>query len=134
MFVRFAVADVAESSQQQLGVFTALYRLEREGRLGADEEVWFAEAETWFNEHLRAPDRLTLSKRPGAPRVAITWLKASAVEHVRRMRELVALLRHKDIHVDEFTSDRPGYVVYEDDHQVAAVPFAKETFRRSPAV
>src|SRR4051794_24019542 len=126
MFVRFAVTDLAESSQQQRGVFTALYRLEREGQLAVDEKVWFGEVEAWFNQHLKPPDRFQLSSRPGAPRTAITWLKASAVEHVSRMRELVALLRHKDVQVDEFMTDRPGYVVYEDDHQVAAVPFSRD--------
>lgn len=128
MFIRFAVKDVDDSSLQQSGIFTAIYGLEREGQLSVEEAAWFSEAETWFNTNLKAPDRLQLSNRPGAPRTAITWLKASAVKHVSRMRELVALLRHKDIHVDEFTTERPGYVVYEDDHQVAAVPFPRETF------
>lgn len=44
------------------------------------------------------------------------------------MRELVALLEHKAIVVEELRTDRPGYVVYEDEHRVAAVPFGAETF------
>ena len=39
------------------------------------EEVWFSETETWFNEHLKAPNRFQLSERPGAPHSAITWLR-----------------------------------------------------------
>jgi hypothetical protein len=46
---------------------------------------------------------------------SITWLKASATEHVTRMRELVALLEHKAIAVEELRTERPGYVVYESD-------------------
>ena len=128
MFVRFVVTERHATSLQQRGVFSALYQLQRDDQLAGHEKAWFAEAETWFNDHLEPPDRFQLSKRPGAPHAAITWLKASAVEHVRRMRDLVALLQHKDTQVEELTTDRPGYIVYEDEHQVAAVPFAKDTF------
>ena len=128
MFIRFVVPDIDEQSGEQRGVFTALYRLKREGRLSADEAEWFAIAEEWFNAHLAAPDRFRLSRRPDAPKKAITWLKASSLEHVSRMRELVALLQHKDILVAELTTERPGYILYEDSHQVAAVPFRKDTF------
>lgn len=62
------------------------------------------------------------------PGRAISWLKLSATEHVAHMRQLVALLEHKDIAVEEFLTDKPGYIVYEDDHQVAAIPFTNETF------
>ncbi|HZS57690.1 MAG TPA: hypothetical protein VFA43_00370 [Gemmatimonadaceae bacterium] len=43
------------------------------------------------------------------------------------MRQLVTLLEHKDVAVEELRTDKPGYIVYEDEHQVAAVPFS-ETF------
>jgi hypothetical protein len=111
-----------------MGVFSALYALERRGELLPHERSWFQNAEAWFNEHLRRPDRLAWSSRPNAPERAITWLRASATEHISRMRDLVALLEHKDVQVEELRTDRPGYVVYEDEYQVAAMPFGKETF------
>lgn len=43
------------------------------------------------------------------------------------MTELVALLELKDLAVEELRTDRPGYVVYEDAHQVAAIAFESET-------
>jgi len=49
-------------------------------------------------------------------------------EHITRMRALAALLDHKDTPVAAFETDKPGYVVYEDEHQVAAIPFGRETF------
>jgi hypothetical protein len=79
MFVPFVVMEHDEKSLQQRGDFAAPYRLKREHRLADHEEVWFSETETWFNEHLKAPNRFQLSERPGAPHSAITWLKASAV-------------------------------------------------------
>jgi hypothetical protein len=105
-----------------MGLFTILYRLEKAGRLAEYESVWFEEQERWFNEHLAKPEPLQDPK-------AILWFKASALEHIGRMRALAALLEHKDTHVDVVESDRPGYVIYEDEHQVAAVPFARETFQ-----
>jgi hypothetical protein len=109
------------------GIFTALYRLERDGKLEPHELQWFHEAETWLNEHLPQPARLSRSPRPNAARNAITWMKLSAVGHVRRMRELAALLSYKDVPVTELITEKPGYVVYEDEYQVAAAPFENET-------
>jgi hypothetical protein len=128
MFLRFVVHARDDRSDQQRGIFTELYRLEREGQLTEPERAWFSEVEAWFNAHLAPPERLQRSARPGAPRTAVTWLKASAIEHITRMRTLVALLEHKDIVVEELVTDRPGYIVYEDDFQVAAQPFTRETF------
>ena len=125
MYLRFVVAERDSTSQERRGVFQALYRLRRAGELAAHEEAWFAEAEDWFNRNLRRPSRLSETRRPNAPDRAISWIKASAVEHVSRMRELVALLEHKGVVVEELRTVRPGYVVYEDEFQVAAIPFAE---------
>jgi hypothetical protein len=127
-FIRFAVATRDASSDQQQGVFTALYALKRAGALLPHEEEWFQEITRWFDKNLERPSHLAWSSRPNAPERAISWFKLSATEHVSRMRELVALLEHKDITVEEFRTDKAGYVVYEDEHQVAAIPFPNETF------
>jgi hypothetical protein len=34
-------------------------------------------------------------------------------------------LEDKDIGVRELRTERPGYILYEDEHQVAAMPFAE---------
>jgi hypothetical protein len=127
-FIRFAVAARDEQSDQQQGVFTALYALVNAGALLPHEQEWFDGIERWFNANLTRPSRLAWSSRPNAPKRSISWLKVEAVEHVRRLRELVALLEHKDIAVDEFQTDKPGYIVYEDEHQITAIPFTNETF------
>jgi hypothetical protein len=126
VYLRFVTSERDERSQELTGIFTALYALERRGQLEPYELEWFRSAERWFNENLKPPDRLARSKRHNAARRAITWLKDSAVEHVSRMRELVALLEHKDVLVHEFRTERPGYIVYEDSHQIAAEPFDGE--------
>ena len=128
MFVRFVVAEKDPRTGHEQGIFTALYALEREGKLTAHELEWFRAVETWLNEHLRAPERLAWSSRPNAPQRAISWLRMSATTHLAKMRELVALLEHKDVPVQECRTERPGYVVYEDEHQVVAMPFGPDTF------
>jgi len=40
------------------------------------------------------------------------------------MREIIRLLESHGISVRMIKTDRPGYVVYEDDHQIVAEPFA----------
>jgi hypothetical protein len=40
------------------------------------------------------------------------------------MRNLVALLEHRGVVVEELRTLRPGYVVYEDEFHVATIPFA----------
>lgn len=128
VFIRFVVSNRHPNSGQQQGIFSALYQLEREGHLLPYELEWFKTIEEWFDQHLRRPDKFARSSKPDAPSRAITWLKIAARDHVSRMRELVSLLEHRDVHVEELRTDKPGYVVYEDDHQVAAVPFGDETF------
>ncbi len=124
MYVRYVISQKNPKSDQPNGIFTALYDLESQGELAAHELIWFRELESWFNDHLARPERLAWSTRPNAPERTITWLKLSALDHVRRMRELASLLEHKDIPVQELRTDRPGYIVYEDEHQVAALPFS----------
>lgn len=128
MFVRFAISEKDEDSLQGRGIFTAIYQLKHQGELEPHELIWFTEIEKWFSRNLRGPSRLSRSRRPHSPNRAICWLKMTAVEHVSRMRELAAILEYKGVPVQELRTERPGYVVYEDEYQVAATPFGRETF------
>ena len=77
----------------------------------------------WFDEQLREPSRLARSRNSRAKKVAISWFKESATEHIQRMRDLVAMLQAHGVAVEVVRTERPGYIVYEDDHQIAAEPF-----------
>lgn len=128
MYIRFVVPEKDEDSGLERGVYTALYALEDRGELAPYELEWFHEADRWLSKHLKRPTRFAWSSRPHAPERAISWLKDTATDHVSRMRSLVALLEYKHVFVAEFRTDRPGYIVYEDEHQVVAIPFQGETF------
>lgn len=128
MFIRFSVAERDEDSLEERGILQALYELEEQGDLAPHELEWFRAVVKWMGQNLAVPDRLARSRRPNAKNRAICWLKCTSQEHVARIREAVEFLKYKGISVRQYLTDRPGYIVYEDDHQIAAIPFESETF------
>ena len=126
MYVRFVVDEIDEHSGVERGIIQAMYRLSRSGALSVHEEAWWTQIRSWLNLDLDVPDRFARSRRPGAQASAISWFKASATDHIARAREVCALLAQHDISSRMLSTDRPGYIVYEDDFQVAAEPFRSE--------
>ena len=76
----------------------------------------------WFERNLSLPDRSKLHRR------AIFWFKAHAAKVVRRAWDLALALNEHGPPAEIFKTRRPGYIVYEDDQQIAAIPF-RDTFR-----
>ena len=126
MYVRFVVAEVHDDSEGELGVFQATYNLRDAGKLYPYEEAHFDELREWFNTHLEKPTRFTAAKPPHYRKKnrAISWFKDSAQEHIARIREMVAILENHGVRVRMIKTERVGYVVYEDQHQVVAEPFS----------
>jgi hypothetical protein len=125
-YVRFVVADIHKNSGKGLGVFHAVLRLRERGELYAHEKELHDLTRQWFNEHLEKPTRFTASKPPHyrKPNKAISWFKDSATEHISHIRDLVGILENHGINVQMLTTDRVGYVVYEDEFQIVAEPFS----------
>ena len=127
MFIRFVVNKEGEESGVPAGVFHALRRLEEIGVLDEAESVLMRQYYRWFKDNLKTPTKLTRSNSK-APyrkkRKAISWFKDTATEHLRRIRDINAILEQHDVRVRMIATDRPGYIVYEDDFQVAAESFA----------
>jgi hypothetical protein len=126
MFLRFVTAELDDESHQELGVFHAAGRLRDSGSLSRAEEELLQEVRDWFNVNLEKPKRFTSAKPPyyRKRQNGISWFKDSAWEHIGKMHEMVALLEHHDVPVRMIKTTRPGYVVYEDEFQIVAVPFA----------
>ncbi len=123
-YLRFVVLETHEDSHCLMGVFQACYRLRPE--FDGYEEAWLQRTLWWFDDYLAAPDRFS---RPGRPScAAICWFRDSATIHIARIRDLTALLEHHGVITLMLRTDRPGYIVYEDRYQVAAIPF-----RETPA-
>jgi hypothetical protein len=131
MYLRFVVADIDEGSGKELGVFHAVGNLRRAGKLQPYEEERHDLIRQWFNEHLERPTRFTSSKPPYYRKSskAISWFKDDAHDHINRVRELVTILQNHGISVQMLKTERIGYIVYEDEYQIVAEPFARETYR-----
>lgn len=125
-YTRFVVSEIDEDSGKRQGIFQALYELKEADALHGYELDRFQEVLVWFNKSLREPMSFSRSQKFHAHNKAISWFKKAARQHIDEMRELAAILEEHGFHVDVIHSERPGYIDYEDQYQITAVPF-KET-------
>jgi hypothetical protein len=123
MFIRFVVHQSDTDSGRRQGLFQAMAALKEAGELLEHEQDRYCEIYGWFRENLKVPSSFTRSSKPHAKKVALSWFKYTATAHIAKMREMSDILRSDGVAVDVIRSVRPGYLVYEDDFQVAAEPF-----------
>jgi hypothetical protein len=124
VFIRFVIKHLDADSGRRQGLFQAAKKLKASADLTASDGKHLEALSSWFNRHLEAPTRLSLSSRPHRKAQAISWFKGSATVHISKMREFQTVLERNGIAVEILTTTRPGYIVYEDRFQVAAYPFA----------
>ena len=125
MFVRFVISIRDNSSGRRQGLFQAAYKLRASGQMSATDEQQLDQILHWFDENLAEPERLAFSSKPRRKAQAISWFRDGAKEHIGRMSEFRTLLDSYGIIVNMLRERRPGYVVYEDEHQVVAYPFSE---------
>ncbi len=118
MFIRFIVNEKHAKSNRRIGIFHAIRYLRDDGELTDDELREMDQVMEWFANHMEAPERFSRTK-------AISWFKDSAKEHISSIRKIITVLRAHDIEVEMVRTDKPGYLVYEDDYQVFAEPFSE---------
>lgn len=126
MYIRFVVAQLDGNSGKRMGLFHAFRDLRDTVKLYPYEQEQEKELEKWFDSHLMKPSSFSRSSKTSAHNNAVSWFKDSAKEHISKMREMVAILEAHGVHVEVIQTERPGYIVYEDEFQVAAEEF-KET-------
>ena len=67
---------------------------------------------------------------PASRSLGICWFKTGSTEHISRIWEMVNVLERNGIYVRKIRTDKPGYVIYEDEWQLVAEPFRKGTMLR----
>lgn len=125
-YIRFVIDRKDEGSHVEQGIFQAVARaLEWRSITGCDAEQ-LNELETWFGKNLEKPTSFGRDKL----RLGICWFKTDATEHISRIWEMVQILERNGVYVKKIRTDRPGYVIYEDEWQLVAEPFRKGTMQR----
>ena len=123
MFVRFVVPSLGRQSWGLIGIIQAAWDLRDAQAFTYHGVVCFDDLCSWFNEYLPVPKRFSRSRRSGESYSAICWFKPTAIECIRKARALAFLLEDHGLSTEMIRTRKPGYIVYEDSLQVAAVPF-----------
>jgi hypothetical protein len=125
-YIRFVVGRRDEDSHVEQGIFqAAALAIERQTIIGTDADELNLLRE-WFSENLEKPTSFGRDQL----RLGICWFKTSSTEHISRIWEMVRILERSAVYVKKIRTDKPGYVIYEDEWQLVAEPFRKGTLSR----
>lgn len=97
-------------------MFATAYELLESKSLNEADEKHLRELLNWFSRNLPIPKRFDTDG-------AIFWFKSDAKDCTRKVWQLALALRHQSFQVEMHRTRRPGYVIYEDEFQVGAIPF-----------
>jgi hypothetical protein len=120
MFTRFVVGADAENAARLTGVITEAAILDDTGELYAYESEVLRETFDWFNANLPCPPFQAKQQAGEWTRDAVCWFRAETQEPLRRIWDIVAILREYGKPVRLVTSEKPGKIVYADRFQVVA--------------
>ena len=127
MYLRFVRLIKIKHMAARSGFFTAAYEL-RDQNPDPLTSLRLESHLAWFRKNLDIPKKFTRSKSKGAWRVddtkGLSWFKGTAAEMLVHAHDLAALLNESGHPIEILHSDRIGYIVYEDLHQVIAEPFS----------
>jgi len=117
MYYRIHVHYASPTTGQPVGVFAAMHHLKRAGRLTVEEEALFTTINNWFKQCLPNPPFYQDGNSIGA----VTWFKETALDMMRELEPLIAILRKYGVQVSVAEHQEPGRVIYEDDYQVGVI-------------
>ncbi len=130
MYVRFIREEFLAEARCHAGFFDAAY------------DAWYDRGDTdwrhvelrreldWFNARLDTPDRFRQKIGRGRPRPGVCWFRDSATDHVSRARYVAYLLGELGRPIAELRSPGPGTVIWQDAHQIVAIPQRDRPIRR----
>jgi len=126
VLLRFVLLRSHPDTGVEEGVFGAAYDLRDSALTSVSDRRMLEDLLSWFEANLATPARFNRTKSKGYYRRrtgGVSWLKPTATEHIAKMRALIVILEENGYRVSQITTKRPGYIVFEDDHQVVAEPF-----------
>ena len=118
-YFRYCARYVSPHTNQRYGIFIAVWHLVRDKKVSDEDEAAYWKARAWFEANLPIPP----FHATGNEERAITWFKECAmdgpiVEKLRIYREIAA---RYGTEIELISTESPGRIIYEDDHQVGAV-------------
>jgi hypothetical protein len=120
MFLRFVVGTQRENGFRLTGVIASAGIIHDKDQLYRYESELLDEVFGWFNANLPCPPfREKLESGEWTPN-AVCWFRPEAKEPIRRIWDIVAILREYRVPVRMLTTARPGEIVYSDEFQVVA--------------
>ena len=130
MYLRFTTQFINPYNELETGIFMALKYLRDDYPLTNDEDVKKLKTlSLWFNQNLEKPTRFSKGTNKYNANISLSWFKASAGEHIKRMHEFIEIAEKYDFVIERITNKNPGYIVFEDEYQVSAVPFKTDRKR-----
>ena len=123
VFIRFVIDDRDRGSGRRQGLFCAAGILQVSPALAPGAHDRLESIFAWFGANLKRPERLAMSRRPHRKPQALSWFRDTATTHLAKMREFQDVLEGCGQQVHVIWTRRVGYVVYQDEFQVAACPF-----------
>ncbi len=126
-YIRFTLQHVDSDTAVEQGPFETAYTLRDNGSLPEYDYERLSDILLWFEKNLKSPKRFNKSTSKGYSRRAtkgISWFKPTSHSHVNKIRELLATLAEYGYTYNQIHTSRPGYIVYEDEHQIVAEPFS----------
>ena len=116
VFLRFSIPDRHPFSERRSGLFVAAYRLLRRGEVDAGLRATLEAELDWFGEHLPSPD---------LDEERAIFFRSDGGESLCRIWTMLHLLRSAGLQPWMQSVRSPGRVVYEDEYQVAAIPWTR---------
>lgn len=123
MYLRFITQFINENNQTETGFFNAIEFLELNPLTKDEDIVRLKFLHNWFRNNLSAPPWFKKPTGKSYEAKSLSWFKDTAKQHILNANEAIEILGKYDILVERISIKNPGYIEYEDEYQVSAVPF-----------
>lgn len=126
-YIRFVRLSKIKDQSSREGFFCAAYELRDSPGLNNQTVKQVEDLLAWFRKNLTTPQRFGRSTSKGQYRrntKGICWYKDVASAVIEKSFELAQLLSDNGYPIEVLRTERPGYIVYEDDQQIVAEPFS----------
>ena len=124
MYIRFVTPYHDVQSRTCAGIFRAYWQHWRDRAVAPDDwrVIELGRVVNWFNSHLDLPRRVGIRQgRKGAIN-GVCWFRPQARHCINNARYMAWLLTDLGTPVEEWRSEDPGTMLWQDAQQIVAIP------------